>query len=333
MLDTKRRSSFGYVTSLVVTLISVGVALLLLVNRQYIIDQVYAWQYQPTDQISAFAERTDMSDTGKFLFYASQPELENAQEFNTECSRIEQGTAILGCYDGRKIYIYNVTNPRLDGIRAVTSAHEMLHAAYIRLDDSERTQLDKLLEVEYDKLKDTADFSERMAFYARTEPGERYNELHSIIGTEVKKISPELEEHYARYFNDRSKVVQLHLQYASVFAALQARSQELSRQLNALADAIESSSAAYNRNVNQLNQDIAQFNARANNGDFSSQTEFESERAALEARANTLDSQRAAISSDRARYNELREELLLVASESEALNRSIDSSLAPSPSI
>lgn len=333
MSNTKQSNSRGYVTGLVIAIISVAITALLLVNRQFIIDQVHVWQYEPTAEISAFAERAQMSEKGTFLFYASQPSLEGAQTFNGKCSRVEKSAAILGCYNGRSIYIYDVTDPKLDGIREVTAAHEMLHAVYTRLSSEERTKVDALLEDEYDKLKNQADFSERMAFYARTEPGERNNELHSIIGTEVLSISSELEKYYKAYFDDRKAVVRLHEQYAAVFASLQIRSEALSRELSALADSIERNTANYNAAVSQLNDDISRFNERTSNGDFTSQEQFDRERAALVARANGLDSQRAAIDSERQRYNTLREELVTIASESEALNRSIDSSLAPAPSL
>lgn len=278
-------------------------------------------------------DRTAMSGRGEFLFYASQPSVEGTQAFNDKCARVEQSSAILGCYDGRNIYIYDIKNAKLDGIREVTAAHEMLHAAYQRLNDSERGKIDALVEAEYAKLSGNKEFSERMAFYARTEPGERDNELHSIIGTEVTSISLELEQHYRMYFTDRSKVVALHTQYASVFYGLQARGQELSVELDALADSIEAASSAYNQATARLNADIEGFNNRANSGNFSSQAQFNSERAALVARVADLESQRAAINANRERYNNLREELVAIASESAALNRSIDSSLAPAPSI
>lgn len=334
MLSTKRFKARGYIASLVVVLLSVAVTLFLVLNRQQIVDQVYAWQYTPPAAITAIADRTSMSDNGRFLFYASHPSIEESQVFNDKCARIERSAAILGCYNGRNIYVYNVTNPKLDGIREVTSAHEMLHAAYMRLGDEERKNVDALVEAEYAKLSDDAEFAERMAFYARTEPGERDNELHSIIGTEVASISPALEQHYKRYFDDRAKVVALHTQYASVFAGLQQRSEELSQQLTVLADAIETNSDIYNTRVGQLNKDIASFNARANSGEFETQAQFDAERAKLTAQVGELDRLRVTINEDRATFKELREELLSIASESDALNRSIDSSsLAPSPSL
>lgn len=333
MLRTKTLNSTGSLTSLIVIFISAALALFLVLNRQSIIDQIAVWQYQPSAEITAFTDRTAMNDRGEFLFYASHPSLEGTQVFNNKCARVEQSSAILGCYDGRSIYIYDVKNPKLDGIREVTAAHEMLHAAYLRLSDSERAKVDGLVEAEYAKLSGNKEFAERMAFYARTEPGERDNELHSIIGTEVASISPELEQHYKAYFTDRSKVVALHTQYASVFYELQSRAQELSAELDQLADNIEAASARYNQATAQLNADIQNFNTRANSGAFSSQAQFNNERAALVARVENLDAQRNAINADRARYNNLRDELVAIASESEALNRSIDSSLAPAPSI
>jgi hypothetical protein len=333
MLRTKQPNSNGYVASLVVILISCIAAYLLVANKQFVLDQVSAWQYKPSSEVAAFADRTTMTDLGRFYFYASRPAVEEAQDFNTDCSKQEQNTAILGCYDGRNIYVYNVTNAQLDGIREVTAAHEMLHAAYDRMSKTERAQVDTLVEAEYVKLQDDKDFAERMAFYARTEPGERDNELHSVIGTEVSNLSPELEAHYKKYFADRAKIVSLHERYASVFTSLQTKSNELSDQLTTLGNDIEASTAAYNNNVGRLNKDIAAFNNRANSGEFSDQQSFQAERTQLQRRAVQLDAQRRDINDKVAQYNNLRTQLLAIASQSDALNRSIDSSLAPAPSL
>jgi len=332
MLRTKR-SAGSHVVSLVAALASIAIAILLLINRQFVVDQLAVWQYQPSSDVATLADRSGMSDTGKFYFYASQPAVETAQEFNKNCARQEASTAILGCYTGRNIFVYNVTDARLDGIQEVTAAHEMLHAAYARLTDGEKQQVDQLLETEYTKLKNNKDFSERMAFYARTEPGERDNELHSVIGTEVANISPELEAHYKRYFNDRSKVVALHDAYAKVFNDLQTKSDALSTQLTSLGNKIETETLAYNKNVAQLNEDIVAFNSKAKNGGFSSEEAFQAERDTLVSRANELNQTRQAVNDEVAQYESLREELLSVASQAEALNKSIDSSLAPAPSL
>lgn len=333
MWRAKQWCNQGFIASLVVLVVSIAAATFLFLNRQFVVDQLSVWQYRPSEAVSGLAHRASMSDKGEFYFYATQPTIESAQTFNEKCAKKEENTAILGCYNGRNIFIYDVTDPKLDGIREVTAAHEMLHAAYDRLSGNEKDKINALLEVEYEKLKSNAEFAERMAFYARTEPGERANELHSIVGTEVASISPELEVYYKKYFDNRSALVALHEKYASVFLALQKRSDEIARQLEAMAASIDAQSASYNSAISQLNNDITAFNAKSTSGGFTSQAQFQAERNALLARARQLEQTRSAINALISHYNELRKELETIASQSEALNRSINSSLAPAPNL
>lgn len=300
-------------------------------NSQFIADTVSFYRYNPTDRIAALVTDTGMSDKGKFFFYMSQPSLEDAPSFNQACERIE--TAVLGCYDGRKIFIYDVTDERLAGVRAVTAAHEMLHAVYSRLSKSDRQMVDQLLDVEYQRLKHDNAFMERMAIYERNEPGEHANELHSIIGTEVANISPKLEEYYKRYFSDRSKVVTLHQEYKSLFDELKAQAAELNRQIDAIDESIRANSASYNSEVAAVQQAISDFNNKARRGGFDSQEAFDSERQRLVARMSALEDVRAQIESDIERYNQLVAERNSIATEANELNRSLDSTLAPLPSI
>lgn len=333
MSQAKQSKKRGHIKGLLIALLCLVVAIVLFWNRQYIVDQLAVWQYQPSEEMASLVDRSGMDGAGEFYFYASHPQLQNATEFNQTCERKEEATAILGCYNGQYIYIYNVTNTQLDGIREVTAAHEMLHAAYARLSDSEKQRVNGLIDAEYKKLQSNKELAERLAFYDRTEPGERYNELHSIIGTEVVAVSDELESYYSQYFDDRSKTVKLHEQYASVFRQLQQRSEQISQQLTALGDEIERESAAYNTAVSQFNTAVEDFNSRANNGEFASQAAFDAERAVLIARGEALESQRQAINTKVTQYEALRAELMGIAGESEALNRSLDSSLAPAPSL
>ena len=333
MSHTKQRSLRGRTVAIIAAVVSVLLAILLVVNRQQVVDQLAVWQFHPSSEVKALADRSGMGDRGEFYFYASRPALETAEAFNQKCTRKEESTAILGCYAGGRIYIYNVEDKALDGIREVTAAHEMLHAAYDRLSKGEQERINALVEEEYAKLRTDSAFAERMAFYARTEPGQRDNELHSIIGTEVATINPELEVHYKAYFTDRSKVVAMHEKYASVFQELQQRSEDLSNRLTRLADQIEKSVSQYNTDVQQLNGDIESFNARASTGAFASEAAFQNERAALASRADTLEATRTDINAKTDEYTRLRDELISVAGQSDALNRSIDSSLAPAPSL
>ena len=334
MFRVKSRHNVGsqLVGTLVLVVCTIGAGLLYL-NRQYIVDTVSAWQYKPTAEIAAIAERSSLSDKGKLYFYTSHPSLETAEKFNQKCTSEEASTAILGCYNGQNIFIYNVTDEKLDGIREVTAAHEMLHVAYARLSDGERNRVNALLDEEYIKIKDNKEYAERMAFYARTEPGERENELHSIIGTEIGPMGEELNNYYQQYFKDREAVVGLYAKYQAVFTNLQKQGDIIAQQLTSLESAIESASTQYNIDVNQLNSDIDAFNAKANGGGFASNQQFQAERQRLLARAEVLDTKRDAINADIDEYNRLRDELMGIASQSDALNRSINSSLAPAPSL
>lgn len=319
--------------SIVFLLVTAVLAYWLVANRQFVLDQVALWNYHPSSDIVAIADRTTMTDSSRKVFYASRPELDDATVFNGACGKSEQGSAVLGCYTGLKIYIYNVSDSQLDGIHEVTAAHEMLHAEYARLSDSDKQMVNGLLEQEYVKLSKDAAFADRMALYARTEPGERDNELHSIVGTEVASVSPELEKYYGRYFADRQAVIALHDKYASVFTKLQTESAELTKQMDALSAEIKSRSSDYEQASAQLNADIAAFNRRASSGQFDNSGQFSSERMSLVQRAAQLNAEHRAIEGLINQYNDLAKQFNSIATQTEQLNQSINSNLAPAPSV
>ncbi|AKM80119.1 TPA: hypothetical protein DDX46_02190 [Candidatus Saccharibacteria bacterium] len=306
---------------------------LLWFNRQLVVDWISYRQYTPTSEFAAFAERTTMTREGKFYLYASHPSLEKTQNFNKLCDRKESSSAVLGCYAANKIYVYDIDDTKLDGIREVTTAHEMLHAAYQRLGSDEKTKVNALLDAEYRKRADDTALAERMDFYKRTQPGEHDNELHSIIGTEYDGISNELEKYYERYFDNRAALVQLHAKYAAEFTKLKDEATSLSRQLKDKSGAIETGSAQYNESVKNLNGDIESFNSRATAGQFTSRSEFNSERAALLSRINALEQQRSEIDEQIKLYESLRQRYNATVDESQQLYNSIDSRLAPAPTI
>lgn len=316
---------------LVVCILLAGVTFGIVSSRQYIIDQLNVWQYQSTAEISSLADRSGMSETGKFLFYASQPVLDGTQNFNDMCERVEIMTAILGCYSDYRIYLYDISDPQLDGIREVTAAHEMLHAAYLRMSNSEKQDVNVLLESEYGKMKSDEKYVELMNFYARTEPGQRYNELHSVIGTELISIEPKLENYYKKYFSDRSKVTALNAKYKSVFEDLQKKADSLSDQIAVLSAEISKGTNKYNRDITSLNADIVKFNAKADSGSFNSISQFNYEKSLLLARVSGLEADRGLINNNIEKYNLLLQEYNSIASQSKKLNNSIDSSLAPTP--
>lgn len=172
--------------------------------------------YRPSSQIISLASDTTMNDRTARLFYVYHPELDDKASFNEHCSNSER-TIVLGCYvSGIGIYVYNVTEPRLQGITQVTSAHEMLHAAYERLSRSDKKTLDKLLNQAYDTVTDQR-IRDNIDDY-RQNGADVTNELHSILGTEVRNLPPELEQYYRRYFTNRLAVVGFSEKYEQAFA-------------------------------------------------------------------------------------------------------------------
>jgi len=326
-------NKIGVSSSFLISCILIAISVFFIFNKQSIVDQITVWQYKPSVEITALSDRAGMSDRGRFIFYASQPKLDSTSDFNKECDRIENDTSILGCYNGSRIYIYDVTDKKLDGVKEVTAVHETLHAVYSRLSDQEKDRINKLIETEYQKLKGDKDFAELMAFYARTEPGQRDNELHSIIGTEVSKINTELEKYYQTYFSDRQKIVLLNANYIGAFKTLKARDEELTKQLDDLYASLSADKTAYEADVITLNADINSFNTRASGGDFTSQSQFYYERAQLIQRSSNLDAIRSAINENIAKYDALLAEHNSIATESKKLYSSIDSTLAPAPSV
>jgi hypothetical protein len=334
-MSAKKRSVPRAIAGAVVSVLLLCAAAFLLLNQQFVKDQISVWAYTPDTAVQSVEKRIDFTPKGQFYFYATQPAVEDADAFNAHCERQEVGNPILGCYNSGRIYVYNVTNAELDGIEEVTAAHETLHAAWERMGAEEQKRIGALLDDAYQKLQGDTDLTARMQYYQRTEPGQFENELHSILGTEQASLSPALEEYYKHYFNDRQKIVGLHEKYNSVFVGLRAQADGLYKTLTSLRESIDTRTAQYNADISQLSKDIEAFNTRANGGDFTSLSKFNAERARLVARSNQIEADRTSIGTDIDTYNAKYAQYQQVSSQIETLNKSIDSikDLQPAPSV
>lgn len=327
------QNSRGFAASFIILVVAVCLASLAIIYRQTIVDHVVALEFHPAAGVMELASKAGMNANGKFIYRASQPEIDSRTDFNAVCANKDSQTAVLGCYVNNRIYIYDVTDSRLAGIKTVTAAHEMLHAAYARLSPSERTKVNSMVEAAYQKLQDQDDLKARMAIYAKTEPGERDNELHSVLGTEVGNLPNDLENYYKQYFSDRGKVVAAHAAYQSIFTNLQDKADAIQAQMKQLQSQIETSSASYTSAVTKLNSDIQSFNKQAEAGDFVSQSDFASARDSLQARAGSLETQRESINTMIATYNALNKQLAAVAQQDQQLNQNMNSSLPAAPNV
>jgi uncharacterized protein YoxC len=318
----------GTIIRLIVSLVLLLGAGWLFLNRMYVVDQIAVWRYTPTLEISQMASRSSMNDNGRFLFYASTPSVQDRNEFNQFCRKIVEKSAVLGCYTSGQIYIYNISDPRLDGIKDVTAAHEMLHAAYDRLSPNEKSEVDAMIETAAAQV-DSESLKRKLELYDTTEPTQRLNELHSMLGTEIKSLPPDLETYYARYFTNRLTLVSLSERYEQVFGELEKQQKQLVSELNALVDDINESSASYTSQFASLQDAIESFNTRAENGSYTSESQFNSERNRLIAQQANLREFREDIAEKVALYDTKKAELDNLNVTAQGLQNSIDSTALP----
>lgn len=293
-------------------------------SRQALNDFMVAYQYRDDTTINTYAKRLKTTDRGTFLLRASRAEVNTRESFNKNCAGLVEQTVVLGCYSQQRIYVYDIHNPQLDGIKEVTMAHEMLHAAYERLDSRERFKIDELVAAEYGRITDER-FRETVKSYEKLEPGEQHNELHSMLATEHAQLGQELEQYYARYFTDRKAVVATAQRYESVFRKLETTQKTLVSELEGIARDLETAIPAYEQSADRLMSDIDEFNRRADSGAFNSLGSFNAARSGLVARQSVLEAERERINASVARYNAGKQELDALNLQAADLHKSIDS--------
>lgn len=190
----------------------------------------------PSAAIAALATRAAMGPRAWLIFYGATPVVDAGASFSSHCPKPEAPDAfVLGCYnfDSGKIYVLAVNRAEVAGLTDVSAAHETLHAAYARLTTAQRANVDAMTAAFFATTTDEH-LRQQVSEYDQSEPGERANELHSLIATEIVQLPSELETYYSRYFRDRQAVVASYQTAAGVFANLKRQHDALIGQLDAL---------------------------------------------------------------------------------------------------
>jgi hypothetical protein len=241
-------------------------------NFNTLLDQYALMTYQPAGELAAFESRIPLTDKARATLYRANPQYDNKSVFNSDCNT-QPHELELGCFYRGRIFILRIENTSLSSEMDVVGAHELMHAVWAQLSASERSKLTTELQRVYAGLQDS-ELAERMNGYAKSEPGEESNELHSILGTEFANLSPVLEAHYGKYFKDRTKIVAAHNAYETVFDTRRAElEQELARirtekgqlaTINRQLDAYRSNGQvqAYNALVPKQNRLVDEINER-----------------------------------------------------------------------
>lgn len=259
---------FKCIAVLALPLIFVSVLIYGIPRYAYSLMDWYRLQnYSPSTEIAELSEKAYFTDKGEKIFYVNDPQLNDKAEFNTNCPFHER-TFVLGCFTGSRIFLLSVTDDQLKSVETVTAAHEMLHAAYLRLSTKERDRVDSLLEKTYKEKADQRLIS-LIDEYEKHDPKAVPNELHSILPTELEELSPELEEYFAQYFSDRSKVVEAYLSYEQIFRDLEQKIDTTEAEITSLKSKITELDGKIKSSRAELDAINAQLEKLRGSGDIS----------------------------------------------------------------
>lgn len=319
----KKKHNLG-LTVLMLLLIAVMMAIIF--KREWIYDYYRGITYQPSAEMMRIREDLQLTGEGEFYFNASQPVLSGREEFNERCRSVaDTEVAVLGCYANGDIFIYNITDEELDGIRELTTAHELLHAVWARMDENEQERLQQELKQVLNENK--SDLGEELNTYLSDE---RQEELYVRAGTEIKKLPDSLEKHYAKYFKDQDLVVGFYKKYIKVFKEIEAEMDKLKKETEELGATINAKIADYKNRLSNLQAEVAEFNnCAAKAGCFASEGVFYARRAVLIARQNELGTMVDEINGMVNTYNEKVKQYNQYVTRTEKLNDTINSYSKP----
>lgn len=292
-------------------------------QRNAIYDAVQLRGYTPPAAVVDLAAKDTMSNYARRLFYVNHPQLVgDSATFRADCTLAEQ-TIVLGCYhpNQRGVFVYNVQDPRLAGIIEVTSAHEMLHAAYDRLSSSDKKNIDKMLQDYYkNNLKDQR-ILDTIEDYKKTEPNDVVNEMHSIFATEIANLPTPLDNYYKRYFVNRAAVVGFSQNYENEFTSRSSKADQYIKQLDALKAKISAEESALRVQSDNINAEQARLDL------LKASNQIEQYNAGVASYNASIDAYNAGIAGykhDINNYNSLLEQYNAVAGELKQLYGAID---------
>ena len=284
---------------LIAPVILVILLVFFLLNKTAVIDWFKGIGYNPTPAMLEVQNSLNLTTEGSRIFRATHAILASRDDFNSSCESHDEAVSVLGCYTGDRVYVYNVEDDRLTGIRESTAAHELLHAVWARLTGLEKSELVPLLESTYAK---HPEMQETIEAYP---DDERIGELYVRLATQVKDLPEKLEAHYAKYFVDQDAVVAFYDSYIKPFNELTEQITTLKKELEALEKEISSRSEALDAKLKDFDTKVDEFNRCADTaGCFTSNYAFTSRRAELVLEQQTINVENTAINALIDKYNQ-----------------------------
>lgn len=316
-----RRVLFGTV---VVAALLAGVVAF--VEQQQIHDWWRLRGYTPPAVVQALARDTTMNDTARTILYVTHPKIESKTAFKDSCPNSDEKTIVLGCYRRaqQSIYVLGVSDERLRGVEQVTTAHEMLHAAYDRLSASNKKYVDGLLQDFYSHDLHDQRILGTIESYKKSEPNDVVNEMHSIFGTEVADLPAPLEKYYTRYFTNRRKIAQYAASYQQAFTSRKAAVEKYDAQLASLKRQITANEASLDTQFRQLATAQAQLETYRNARNYDA---YNAGVASYNAHVNAYNARAEETRNLIAQYNQIVKARNAIAAEESELAQAIDSTV------
>ena len=238
----KRHISLWIIAAILVLVLGFGYIFF----GQRIVDYFSGRDYEPTSDMAKTIKNLELTDDADLILRAVHPTMQKAEEFNQSCPNGDDDMSALGCYSPSRdrIYIYEITSEELNGIKESVLAHELLHAIYQRMNNIERTSVNKMLD-EY--IANTTDsFGDYLSNYTDEQ---YYTELHSVVGQRIKAedMPSNLREHYAKYFKDQNAVVGYYAKYRGIFNNLSTNIDRLGSEIQTEREAIKKKRENYQK--------------------------------------------------------------------------------------
>lgn len=181
------------------------------IDWQMVSDEIKASKFEKDITISSMADDLKLTRKGKAVLFASQPKLKNKSQFNMTCGRDGASVYTAGCYygyddddehidifdTGAETFNENGVSFNFSNYRRSVLLHELMHAAYERLDSKKQENLCVDLKA---MARGIEDLSDEISIYSSNQV---CSELFARVGAEYISI---LNAHssYNRHFNSQT---------------------------------------------------------------------------------------------------------------------------------
>ena len=291
---------------------------------QRIIDFYSGRDYEPTPEMAKIIERLELTDEADLILRAVHPVAQESEEFNKNCSNREEEMSTLGCFSpsDNRIYLFKIESEELDGINESVLAHELLHAIYQRMNNIERTGVNRELDTYYKEHQEL--FGDYLTKYSDEQ---YYTELHSVIGQRIKSddLPHKLRDHYIKYFKNQDNIANFYAKYRAIFDDLKQNIESLSAKIEGQRTIINEKRESYQNHLNQYEEAADAMRRRTEKGQYNSIREQQAAYAYVRELYEALENERLDLNKDIKELNDNVRILNEYIERSNSLNRIINS--------